>query len=447
MIYKKENSKYWYTKFELEYQGIKKRIHKSTRHTSKAKALSFETQLKQDLWLSMTTPQIERHTFSDAIELYLQSRQTNRTIRAKKVKLIWWCNKLKNPILSDLTTSIILNEISKKKDIAVATRNRYLAELKAFLNFCHQELGWIEKVPVLKIFKEPRRTFFKLAPFDIKNLLNAAPSYLQPIIAFALLTGFRSSNILNLRWSQIDFERGCVFIAANEHKSKDHVTTPLSNQAMELLVHLQSTSSSSFVFTNNMNKPLKEIQHRTWQAIIKKSDLEGLRFHDLRHNWATKHAEAGTDLLALKELGGWKTLEMVQRYAHPSNDYLTLQAKNIDSRTHLPSKNTVKNDVTKHDAKLICSEESSHLDIIERKTENLTIICERFKLGNLMIFSKLKEKTEDSIESSGEKSQRILNPSCIPISPHRQRLSSCLSFAKFSESYQITLQNFASKSR
>lgn len=421
MLYKKTNSKYWYTKFEMEYQGIKKRVNKSTRHTSNAKALSFETQLKQDLWLSMTTPQIKRYAFNDAIHLYLQSRQTNRTINEKKIKLKWWCDKLKNPILSDLTTAIILNEISKKTEIAIATRNRYLSELKAFLNFCHQELGWIEKVPVLKILKESRRTFFKLGPIDIKSLLDAAPSYIQPIIAFALLTGFRSSNILNLRWSQIDFERGCVFIAADQHKSKDHVTTPLCNQAIELLIHLQSKSTSSFVFTNHINNPLKEIQHRTWQGTIKKANLEGLRFHDLRHNWATKHAEAGTDLLALKELGGWKTLEMVQRYAHPSNDYLAVQARNIDARTHLPSLNSVKKSVTISGDKLILNEESSHLDIIERKVGNLTIINERGKLQNMMIFNRLTETKGGNKDDLAEKGQRILNSKSLRRKPLLQR--------------------------
>jgi integrase len=422
MIYKKNNSKYWYTKFEMEYQGIKKRVHKSTRHTSKAKAESFEVQLKQDFWLSMTTNQIKQYSLKEAIELHLLSRQVNRSFEDKERKLKWWCKKLKNPTLSELSTPLILSEISKKNDISLATRNRYLAELKSLLNFCHKELGWIDKVPVLKILKEPKRAFFKLSPFDVQNLLKASPGYLQAIIAFALLTGLRRGNILSLRWSQIDFERGCLFIAANEHKSKDHVTTPLCRQAMELLLHLKSKSTSPFVFTTPMNIPLNEVQHRLWSKVIKKANVEGLRFHDLRHNWATKHIEAGTDLLALKELGGWKTLEMVQRYAHPSNDYLAQQAKNIDSRTHFPSISSLENDVTNNCDKLIYDEESSQLDIIEKKIGNLTIISERKKLENLMIFSRLEINENSYVRKSEENEQRILNPACLPIPPLRHKL-------------------------
>ena len=420
MIYKKPNSKYWYTKFEMEYQGLKKRVHKSTRHTSKAKAASFEAQLKQDFWLSMTTRQIEQHSLKEAIELHLLSRQVNRSLLDKKRKLLWWCKQLKNPALSELSTPLILSEISKKVDISIATRNRYLAELKSLLNFCHKELGWIDKVPVLNIIKEPKRAFFKLSPLDVKNLLKASPDYLQPIIAFALLTGLRRGNILNLRWAQVDFERGCLFIEANEHKSKDHVTTPLCLQAIDVLVHLKSKSTSSYVFTTCTNIPLNEIQHRVWSQATIEANVEGLRFHDLRHNWATKHIEAGTDLLALKELGGWKTLEMVQRYAHPSNGYLSQQAKNIDSRTHFPSISSLKSDVTSNLDKLIHDEKSSHFDIIERKNENLKIVGERYMLENLMIFKRLLTKEGAQLKDKYNNEQRILNPSCIPISPHRQ---------------------------
>ena len=48
---------------------------------------------------------------------------------------------------------------------------------------------------------------------------------------------------------------------------------------------------------------------------------EDLHLHDLRHTWASRMAMAGVDLLTIKELGGWKTLQMVQRYAHLSPDH------------------------------------------------------------------------------------------------------------------------------
>ncbi len=422
MIYKKKNSKFWYTQFELTYQDTRKRINKSTRQTSKAKAEAFETQLRAELWQRLTSPLPEDHHFNEALELYITSRQQNRTINEKKNKLSWWNKQLVNPILRDLSTQQILSHIAKKENISIATRNRYLAELKAFLNFCHQELGWLEKVPVLKISKEPKRAFFKLSNKDIKSLLKASPDYLQPVLIFALFTGLRRSNILNLRWAEIDFERGCVFIAGENHKSKDHVTTPLSERALNLLLHLKTQSTSTYVFVNSRGRPIKDIKDKKWKEITKSADLIGLRFHDLRHNWATKHIEAGTDLLALKELGGWKTLEMVQRYAHPSDDYLSIQAKNIDNQSSVGKINELqiqgKNNCHIED----CGKKLTHTNVTEVETRDFLIVGEPQKLKNLLKISRLIMVPEAGLEPARPQRQRILNPSCLPIPPLRQHM-------------------------
>ncbi len=274
MLYKKTTSKYWYTKFDLTYQDKRNRINKSTKQTSKAKAEAFEAQLKQDLWHALINPTPEQHLFKEAVTLYIDSRQANRTIKEKETKLDWWSTQLRNPALASLTTQQILTAIGKKRDVAIATRNRYLAELKAFLNFCHQELGWIEKVPVLKILKEPKRAFYKLSKQDIKQLLSASPEYLRPVIAFALMTGLRRSNIFGLRWAQIDFNNECVYIAGAEHKSKDHVNTPLSQQALTLLLHLKTNSSSPFVFLNTRNNQVAKISDAMWKRITKTAQLD-----------------------------------------------------------------------------------------------------------------------------------------------------------------------------
>ncbi len=431
MLYKKSNSKYWYTKFELTYQNKRNRINKSTRQTSKSKAEAFEAQLKQDLWQTFTHPTPAAHQFNEAVKLYIDSRQTNRTIKEKHTKLIWWSKHLNNPVLSELTTQAILTTISKKKDIAIATRNRYLAELKAFLNFCHAELGWLSQVPVLKILKEPRRSFFKLDQQDIKRLLHASPDYLKPVISFALMSGLRRSNIFKLRWSQIDFDNHCVYIAGADHKSKEHVNTPLSAQAIGLLRYLKVDSQSPFVFINTRNNRVAKISDQMWKKIIKSAQLDGLRFHDLRHNWATKHIEAGTDLLALKELGGWKTLEMVQRYAHPSTDYLAQQAKNIDPQNSQPQapltdekneESIANKELVTKEPKLFLGKKSSHLEVFEVNIGGYTLVLDAQKQKNLLFNSRLERWYRWADLNRHARKQRILNPSCIPISPHRHHI-------------------------
>ncbi|OWF72877.1 integrase [Yersinia massiliensis] len=58
--------------------------------------------------------------------------------------------------------------------------------------------------------------------------------------------------------------------------------------------------------------------------------MENFRFHDLRHTWASWLVQAGVPLTVLQEMGGWESIEMVQRYAHLSPNHLTEHARKID---------------------------------------------------------------------------------------------------------------------
>jgi integrase len=60
-----------------------------------------------------------------------------------------------------------------------------------------------------------------------------------------------------------------------------------------------------------------------------RAGIENFRWHDLRHTWASWHAQLGTPLYVLKELGGWETLEMVNRYAHLAPEHLKAHAARL----------------------------------------------------------------------------------------------------------------------
>ena len=68
-----------------------------------------------------------------------------------------------------------------------------------------------------------------------------------------------------------------------------------------------------------------------WQEAVKKAELLDFRFHDLRHTWASWHRQAGTSCDELKDLGGWKSCVMVDRYAKFATEHLTAAASRIES--------------------------------------------------------------------------------------------------------------------
>lgn len=68
-----------------------------------------------------------------------------------------------------------------------------------------------------------------------------------------------------------------------------------------------------------------------WRAALARAGIEDFRFHDLRHTWAGWLIQAGVLLSALQEMGGWESIEMVQRYAHLAPNHLTEHAHHIDA--------------------------------------------------------------------------------------------------------------------
>jgi len=81
-----------------------------------------------------------------------------------------------------------------------------------------------------------------------------------------------------------------------------------------------------------LGQPIKwELTNTGWHKALKRAGLTDLRFHDLRHSWASWHRQAGTSCDELKDLGGWKSRQMVDRYAKYSTEYLAIAAARIEN--------------------------------------------------------------------------------------------------------------------
>lgn len=72
-------------------------------------------------------------------------------------------------------------------------------------------------------------------------------------------------------------------------------------------------------------------ENTAWRIGLKRAGIEDFRFHDLRHTWASWLIQSGVPLSALQEMGGWESIEMVQRYAHLAPNHLTEHARQIDA--------------------------------------------------------------------------------------------------------------------
>jgi molybdate transport system substrate-binding protein len=87
-----------------------------------------------------------------------------------------------------------------------------------------------------------------------------------------------------------------------------------------------------FCFTYRGDPIRWDVTNTAWGNATRKAEIEDFRFHDLRHTWASWHRQAGTSTDELKDLGGWKTRSMVDRYAKFSTENLSVAASRIENR-------------------------------------------------------------------------------------------------------------------
>ncbi|NLW34191.1 MAG: site-specific integrase [Syntrophorhabdus aromaticivorans] len=149
------------------------------------------------------------------------------------------------------------------------------------------------------------------------KLLNASLRWLKEIILFAVNTGLRQGEILGLQWSHVDLFRKTLYISEQKNKEKD--TLPLNGAALNVLKQRARVRqlANNYVFVNmDGNRINTRNLLRAFYSSCHKAEIADLRFHDLRHTFATRLVQAGVDLYVVQKLGRWKNIAMLQRYAH-----------------------------------------------------------------------------------------------------------------------------------
>lgn len=134
----------------------------------------------------------------------------------------------------------------------------------------------------------------------------------KPIIVCALQTGMRRGEILNLKWSNIDFEYD--FIELLETKSGKSRKIPMSSKLMEVLNDVKN--NTEYVFINSSTgMPYNDIK-RSFTSLLNKAEIKEFRFHDFRHTAATRMLEKGADIRTVQEILGHSSVSVTERYIH-----------------------------------------------------------------------------------------------------------------------------------
>ena len=136
-------------------------------------------------------------------------------------------------------------------------------------------------------------------------------------------------EILALEWARVDFERGVAWLDPGTTKNGEGRGIPLNREAR---LALRSVAGQHQQWCFAFEGKRMERVGSAWKRALRRAGIANFRFHDLRHTWASWHVMSGTSLQELMELGGWKSYEMVLRYAHLAPEHLAEAAARIERR-------------------------------------------------------------------------------------------------------------------
>jgi integrase len=151
----------------------------------------------------------------------------------------------------------------------------------------------------------------------IAKLLDNCSPTLKNMVELVLNTGLRKSELLHLKWRDIDLKNKLLFVW--DTKNKESKSIPLNSRVIEVFKRIPRNLRSEYVFPSpvDQSKPWVDIR-KEWSKALKKTNIENFTFHDLRHTFASHLVMAGVDLKTVQELLGHKRIEMTLRYAHLS---------------------------------------------------------------------------------------------------------------------------------
>lgn len=326
-LYRRKDSPYWWVDAVLP-DG--RRVCESTRLRGEREAEEYLVRLKADAYETMRRGDSGRRFWQEAVLRYLDENREKRSLADDKDHFRRLDPYLRDKRLQDVHMDALWPFVRDRKDndgVANATVNRALEVARRVLSMACQDWNWLVKVPRIRMLPEPRRRIRFLSREESDRLNEVLPEHLRPVVQFALAAGCRMSEILRLEWGRVDFDRRVAWLDHGTTKNGEGRGVPL-NQAAALALRRVVGQHERWCFTFQ-GQPMAAVGS-AWGRALRRAGISDFRFHDLRHTWASWHVMAGTSLPELMELGGWKSYEMVLRYAHLAPEHLAEAAQRID---------------------------------------------------------------------------------------------------------------------
>jgi len=242
-----------------------------------------------------------------------------------------------NKKLNEITANKIDNYKKARLDsmIAPATVIRELAELRHLFYLAEKWERFFGKNPVAKAglitINNQRDRVLNLE--EEKNLLECSEPYLKAIIIGAINTALRKSEIINLKWSDVNLETNLITLQHSITKNNKTRMVPINATLRKVLLSQKLKSGGNdYVFLSSLNRPYKrhDSLNRAFKLALKKANIKDFRFHDLRHTSASRMADSGVSVIAISKILGHQNIQTTMRYSHPDSSLIEA-VKSLDN--------------------------------------------------------------------------------------------------------------------
>ena len=324
-IDRRHGTEYWYMRGTVRGQ----RVDESTRTKSKGEAQAICTRRERQIEKEHDEGPRATARFVTAANDYREVAKDDRFIDKLQDYFGDW-------VLSDIdqaaVDAFIRKECPKLKTPSAINRQVF-TPLSAILNYA--SLSKLCDAPKFKRRKLGQDRIRWLKPEEAMRLRAACAKHLRPLVTFLLYTGCRAGEAMALDWREVDLEaRTAVFLVTKNGKPRPAPLVPVVLEALQALPH-----RTGKVFLTDEGRPYAvKLQSggqfkSAFKSACVRAGIENFHPHDCRHTWATWHFKANGNLRELMELGGWKTMSMVTRYAHNNSDTLEAGALKLPGST------------------------------------------------------------------------------------------------------------------
>jgi integrase len=325
-----QRGKVWWIRYRFEGRlvrkaiGYDKRLAEESITAIKGDIVRAEHRLKR---------KDDRRLFKELAEEYIEEKVEKRSLSRDKASLKNLLPAFQHKFLDSITRKDIEDYARRRKgQVSGATTNREIALIRHMFNIAIVK-GYLEQNPArgVKRFQEgPWRHKYVFSELEIQRLMAAAAPHLRPILMIAFGTGLRKGDILGLRWTDIDLDRGIITLYMQ--KTREPIEIPMLPMVMDLLRRMENEAKiraremggpmSPFVFASRWpnrwsGELTKLVTIRTsFCAALRRSKLaeRGYRFHDIRRTFATMLYNKGVILTKIQRLLGHKSVLTTERY-------------------------------------------------------------------------------------------------------------------------------------